>query len=149
MILICEEDSQFLSTIKSIEIAANSVLLKYVPELIKKTESSDILVNFISDEIIHELNLTHRQKDKPTDVLSWSFIDENLLPYELAGEIYVSIDTAKRYAKETNQSLIDVVTNYVIHALLHVYHYDHNTDQEEDNMNAVADEIFQLVKISC
>ncbi len=149
MILICEEDSQFLSTIKSIEIAANSVLPKYVPDLVKKTENSDILVNFISDDIIHELNLTHRQKDKPTDVLSWSFIDENLLPYELAGEIYVSIDTAKRYAKETNQTLFDVVANYVIHALLHVYHYDHNTDEEEDNMNAVADEIFQFVKISC
>jgi probable rRNA maturation factor len=149
MLLICEEDSPFLSILKSVEIAANHVLAKYIPELTKQTDNNEILVNFISDEIIHELNLKHRQKDKPTDVLSWSFIDDNLLPYEIAGEIYVSLDTARRYSVETNQPLIDVLMNYVIHALLHVYHYDHNTDEEEDNMNAVADEIFQLIKISC
>lgn len=129
--------------LEKLEKAANSVLATARPQLSFQSEHNLIPVNFISDSEIQLLNKQHRNKDKPTDVLSWSFIDNTLQPHEVAGELYVSLDTATKQATEKNSDLNLHLCFLITHGLLHVFHYDHNTDAEEHEMDLITQKILK------
>ncbi len=86
-----------------------------------------------SDEIIKELNNQYRNKDKPTDVLSFPMEDKLML-----GDIAISIDTAKKQAEEREIALEREVAFLFIHGLLHLLGYDHETSIEDEK------EMFEL-----
>lgn len=134
---------KFTKSLNQLEVAVNNILKIACPELHNQTINRLILVNFITDTEIQLLNKQFRGKDKPTDVLSWSYIDSNLQPNEIAGELYVSLETAKRQATEKNIDLNLHLCFLITHGLLHVYHYDHNTDAEEQEMDLVTQKILK------
>jgi probable rRNA maturation factor len=94
---------------------------------IGRSESSATIA-FVSDKKIRELNRQFRGIDKATDVLSFPS-DE---PDEL-GDIAVSIDTAVAQAKENGLKLDEEVAQLILHGLLHLSGYDHETDNGEMN----------------
>jgi probable rRNA maturation factor len=124
-----------------IAIATHSIIKKYKPNLHKISTGHAVSLNFISDKEIQILNSTYRKKDKPTDVLSWGFLTTPLNQHELAGEIYVSIDTLKVQAKQKRKTIKQELIFLIVHGLLHIFEYDHNTDEEELEMNMLTDEI--------
>lgn len=132
---------QIQQTLEKLQRVAPEVLKNHKPELVQQSKDHIIPINFISDQEIQELNKMHRDKNKPTDVLSWGFINPDLLPHEMAGEIYVSIQTCERQAAEKNHSLEHETLFLIVHGLLHVFDYDHQTDQEEAEMDAVHSQI--------
>lgn len=133
--------SQIESDLKNLQEVAKTVLKSHKPDLVQNAEGHLIPINFISDQEIQELNNAHRGKDKPTDVLSWGYINQDLLPHEVAGEIYISIQTCQRQAQEKNHSLEHETIFLIVHGLLHVFDYDHQTDQQEAEMDAVHSQI--------
>ena len=98
----------------------------------------DVELILTTDEEIKELNKTYRQKDQPTDVLSFPL--ENI-PGMPLGSIVISIDTAKKGAKEFSHSVEDEIKLLFIHGLLHLLGYDHETDNGE--MRAKEEEIIK------
>ena len=88
----------------------------------------DIELILTTDEEIQKLNKEFRQKDKPTDVLSFPLEEMPGMPL---GSIVISIDTAKRGAEEFGHSLEDEIKLLFIHGLLHLLGYDHETDSGE------------------
>ncbi|WP_456470307.1 rRNA maturation RNase YbeY [Caminibacter sp.] len=98
----------------------------------------DVELILTTDEEIKELNKTYRQKDKPTDVLSFPL--ENI-PGMPLGSIVISIDTAKKGAKEFSHSVEDEIKLLFIHGLLHLLGYDHETDNGE--MRAKEEQIIK------
>ena len=96
---------------------------------IGKGESS-ATVAFVSDKKIRELNRQFRGIDKATDVLSFPSDgpDESDL-----GDIAVSIDTAAAQAKENGLKLDEEIAQLILHGLLHLSGYDHETDNGEMN----------------
>ena len=88
----------------------------------------DIELILTDDEEIKKLNKTYRQKDKPTDVLSFPL--ENI-PGMPLGSIIISVDTAKKGAEEFGHSIEDEIKLLFIHGLLHLLGYDHETDNGE------------------
>ncbi len=88
----------------------------------------DVELILTDDNEIQELNKIHRQKDKPTDVLSFPL--ENI-PGMPLGSIVISIDTAKKGAQEFGHSIDDEIKLLFIHGLLHLLGYDHETDNGE------------------
>jgi probable rRNA maturation factor len=121
---------------------ALKILQKKLPEYFEKlSDSNNLQVHFISDLEIQELNKIHRGKDSPTDVLSWGYINEYLMPHEDAGEIYISTETAIRKATSKQIPIEDEYMFLFVHGLLHVFDYDHNNDAEESEMNQVTAEI--------
>lgn len=84
-----------------------------------------ILTN--NDEI-HEINLTTRGKDKPTDVLSFPYED---MPNVPLGSIVISSQFIEDYAKEYNHSFEEEFALLYIHGLLHLMGYDHEVDNGE------------------
>ena len=85
-----------------------------------------VTVVLVSDRKIKELNRTYRGRNRPTDVLSFSYDDESYL-----GDIIISVETAQRQAQEEGHSLERELSILVIHGFLHLLGYDHETDHGE------------------
>ena len=93
---------------------------------ISKSESSATIA-FVSDKKIRELNRQFRGIDKATDVLSFPSDGSDL------GDIAVSVDTAAAQAKENGLKLDEEIAQLILHGLLHLSGYDHETDNGEMN----------------
>ena len=83
----------------------------------------------MTDPEIHRLNRQYRQKDKPTDVLSFPLADD-LCP-ALLGDVVISVDTATRQAHRRKHSLREEVQILLIHGVLHLLGYDHEVSRSE------------------
>lgn len=113
-------------------------------------ERAEVSVTFVDDAAIHALNREHRQKDRPTDVLSFPQFepDEELppapIPFSL-GDVVVSVDTAARQADEYGHSLEREVGFLLAHGLLHLLGHDHQTPDEEAEMRERQRELLAAV----
>ena len=96
-------------------------------DVIGKSESSATIA-FVSDKRIRELNRQFRGVDKATDVLSFPAEEEFNL-----GDVAVSVDTAVMQAKENGLTLDGEIAQLILHGLLHLCGYDHETDNGEMN----------------
>jgi len=96
---------------------------------IGKVDSSATIA-FVSDRAIRQLNRQFRGIDKATDVLS--FPAENGDEANL-GDIAISVDTATTQAKENGLMFEEEVAQLILHGLLHLCGYDHETDNGEMN----------------
>ena len=92
------------------------------------SDDSSVTVAFVSDSKIRELNRQFRGIDKPTDVLSFPAGDEGQL-----GDIAISLETAARQSKENGLTLNGEIAQLLLHGLLHLSGYDHETDNGEMN----------------
>ena len=91
---------------------------------------SSATIAFVSDRKIRELNRQFRGIDKATDVLSFPAGASDAL--EL-GDIAISVDTAATQAKENGLKFEGEVAQLILHGLLHLSGYDHETDNGEMN----------------
>lgn len=114
-----------------IEVAS---FLPYVKKLSKIIEMKEGVLNvvFVNDPYIQALNKAYRNMDKPTDVLSFTYDQD-----ELVGEIYVSFETAERQAQEHEHSLPDELIKLIVHGILHVHHFDHEEERDYQKMFAI------------
>jgi probable rRNA maturation factor len=88
-----------------------------------KAELSILLTD---DATIHGLNQQWRQKNKPTDVLSFSQVEgEGLLEGRTLGDLVISLDTAARQAKSARHALGDELKKLMVHGVLHLLGHDH------------------------
>ncbi len=90
----------------------------------------------VSDKKIRELNRLWRGFDKATDVLSFPMdtepppADE---PFEL-GEIIISLDTAKQQAEDLGHGIDRELAFLIVHGMLHVLGFDHESKADEKEM---------------
>ena len=119
-------------------------LARFVIQREGKPADTEVSVNFVTDEAIHELNRDYRGVDRPTDVLSFECDgyegEDDLAPvegmaYEL-GDIVIAPDIAEAQAPEYGLSFADEVSLLVTHGLLHLCGYDHMEDAEAEAMEA-------------
>ena len=102
-------------------------------KLDKSNNEYEISLVLTDDDTIHDLNKQYRDKDRPTDVLSFELDDDIML-----GDIIISIDTAKRQAVDNDILLDREVAFLFIHGILHLMGYDHELGPEEEK------EMFEL-----
>ena len=89
---------------------------------------SSATVAFVSDKSIRKLNQQFRQIDKATDVLSFPADEETNL-----GDIAISLDRAAVQAKDNGLTFENEIAQLILHGLLHLSGYDHETDSGEMN----------------
>ena len=94
-------------------------------------------VQLMNDTDIQQLNKTYRGKDKPTNILS--FPDgETVEDGELyLGDLAISIPTMEKEAKELGISIEHHMTHLSIHGLLHLLGFDHEEDEEAEEMESL------------
>lgn len=122
-----------IANVSGISIRIGSIK-KVIQEILKGESHNNNQVNviFCNDKKILELNRRFRQISKPTDVLSFPFNDSDLL-----GEIYISMDTAARQAKEIGHSLDKEIHRLVVHGMLHLLGHNHKRKSERRKMEAL------------
>ena len=104
------------------------------------------------DEQLLALNSTYRGKDCTTDVLSFDYRDcvtggigsENFELGAVAGEIYISRDRAEAQALTAGVSVCEELCRLMIHALLHLAGFDHETPEKLLIMEAETDKLLQV-----
>jgi probable rRNA maturation factor len=99
---------------------------------------AQITVVLVRDRKIRALNRDYRGRDSATDVLSFPAHDgqvegEDFFADGYIGDIVIATDTALRQAREAGQSLEREVQELVIHGVLHLCGYDHESDNGEMN----------------
>jgi probable rRNA maturation factor len=92
-------------------------------------KDSSATIAFVSDKTIRQLNRQFRGVDKATDVLSFPAADED----RNLGDIAISVETAAAQAKENGLTFGEEVAQLILHGLLHLSGYDHETDNGEMN----------------
>ncbi len=121
--------------------------------VVKKENLDNCLFNVIlvDNKYIHQLNKEYRGIDKETDVISFALednIDEIKLDFRVLGDIYISVDKARKQAKEFGHSFLRELSFLTIHGLLHLLGYDHMTKEEEEIMFKKQDELLNEFKIT-
>ncbi len=102
-------------------------------------EGVELSLVFTDDEAIQKLNAEWRDKDKPTNVLSFpAFPVEPGDPLPpMLGDIVLAYETVVREAELEQKPLENHITHLIIHGLLHLLGYDHETDDEAEEMEAL------------
>ena len=90
----------------------------------------------VDDDAIRRINREFRGIDRATDVLSFSFPDDDPHPERdnLIGEVYVSQQTLEKEAKDQGVKLGHLFLRISVHGLLHVMGHDHQTEPEAVRM---------------
>ena len=103
-------------------------------------------IAFISDDRMKQLNEMFRGKDATTDVLSFPHEPDEFDPdKDNLGDIVISTEQAQKQADENGLTLEAEIKQLILHGLLHLCGYDHETDHGE--MNARELELRDLLKI--
>ena len=109
-----------------------------VLQLEKFKGTAEISVNFVDNEEIHKLNKQYREKDMPTDVLSFVMGEDGQFDIDpktgaqILGDVVISMEKAVEQADRYGHSLQREVGYLTAHSVLHLLGYDH-----EDNMERV------------
>jgi len=90
----------------------------------------EVSIAFVNDAAMRNVNRKFRHKNKTTDVLTF--------PGQDSCEIVISVDQARRQARNENHSLAIELRYLILHGLLHGLGYDHETDSGEMNAQEVA-----------
>ena len=143
-----------------IEVINETNETKYVDEItevlykgldIMKVENAYMSVVIVDNKKIHEINKTYRNVDRPTDVISFAFEDnEGITPnnMRILGEIYLSVEKAKEQAKEFGHSEKREICYLSIHGLLHLLGYNHEEDEEKKVMRSLEEKILNECSIA-
>ena len=121
---------------EAIAARAAQAIAGVAPELASPRLTASIL--FTSDAEIHQLNRQWRQRDKPTNVLSFPMLarDELLAlqpdgPPVLLGDVALAHEICAREADERGVPLSHHASHLIVHGLLHLAGYDHETSDED------------------
>ena len=140
-----------------ISFKIRSLIKKAVKETLTEEKfeyPAEISVSFVDNQKIHELNREYREKDRPTDVLSFPMWEKEELSDGSAldghavtlGDIIISAEKAQAQAEEYGHSIEREITFLSVHSTLHILGYDHEISEEDEKyMNKKQEDV--LVKI--
>ena len=113
--------------------AADGVLAAVEP---RGATVSELSIVFTDDAHVRTLNHAWRGKDAPTNVLSFPAFplgSRGTLP-PLLGDVVLAAETVAREAAAENKPLAHHITHLIVHGILHLIGYDHETDAEAEEM---------------
>lgn len=122
-------------------------VIKLVLEERSRT-SGEVSVVFVDDGEMRNLNRNYRGANKSTDVLAFPMNDGKFAAInpDLLGDIVISVPQARRQAETHDHSLERELSILLIHGLLHLFGYDHQTNNEEAAMKELETEYLMLIE---
>ena len=115
-------------------------------------DGTEVSITFVTNEAIHEINRQYRDKDQPTDVISFALeemgddevqiIGGEGMPRVL-GDIIISTDRTREQATEYGHTFERELGFLAVHGFLHLLGYDHMNAEDEKEMFGKQDEILE------
>ena len=141
------------NTVSQEKINEIDELLQYAADYLKLPEDTEMSVTFMDNAAIQVINRDFRDKDQPTDVISFALEEETeeelpiifddempAMPRNL-GDIMISVERAKEQASEYGHSYDRELGFLALHGFLHINGYDHMTPEDEKEMFGLQKEI--------
>lgn len=147
---VIEDDGDW-STFAPVEpaiLAAVTVVSEAAELTIGPCEATVVLS---SDTVVHDLNRTYRQQDKPTNVLSFPAPE---LPADvpsdrkMLGDIVLAAETVAQEAQALAIPPVHHLQHLVVHGLLHLIGYDHLTDAQAAEMEALETRLLSRIGVA-
>ena len=136
---------------EALAIAAVSAAIAATPHAALATidASIEISVKFGSDDEVQTLNRDYRQKDKPTNVLSFPMLAPDLIETlsnsddgeVLLGDIILARGVCEDEARERGIPVSAHATHLVVHGTLHLLGYDHIVDAQAEAMESIEQQV--------
>ncbi|MEG0384010.1 MAG: rRNA maturation RNase YbeY [Solibacillus sp.] len=137
--------------VKEADIELVEKLLQHAAKIEGIEEGSEVSVTFVTNEAIHEINREYRDKDQPTDVISFAMEELGEDEVQIIGEgmprvlgdIIISTDRTREQAEEYGHSFERELGFLAVHGFLHLLGYDHMTPEDEKIMFGKQDEVLE------
>lgn len=119
----------------------------------KREDLGNVIFNIIiiDNPTIHKINKEYRDKDAPTDVISFALEDDKTViepdRVRILGDIYISIDKVHEQALEYGHSFKRELSFLAVHGLLHLLGYDHMEKSDEEVMFKKQEEVLNYYEI--
>lgn len=104
-------------------------------------ENVEMTIRIVDEQEGQALNRTYRQKDYPTNVLSFPFECPEQVELPLLGDLVICRQVVEKEAKEQGISLEAHWAHLVIHGCLHLLGYDHIEEEEAEEMESLETQI--------
>lgn len=109
-------------------------------------DGAEVSLLFTDDAAVRALNARWRQIDKPTNVLSFPGVGEAETAMVL-GDIALAFETTRREADAEGKTLADHTAHLIAHGFLHLVGFDHETDEEAEDMEAMERDILKSLGV--
>lgn len=123
---------KILNSKASFSKAFTASLKEFIEKILEDYDltGGEVSVIIADNDLLQQFNREYREKDAPTDVLSFSYLETNdqRIPGEeefAVGDIYISLEKACNQAETAGHSLEREITLLVTHGMLHILGFDH------------------------
>ncbi|MER2106452.1 MAG: rRNA maturation RNase YbeY [Solibacillus sp.] len=137
--------------VKDEHIALVEKLLQHAATVEGIEDGTEVSITFVTNEAIHEINREYRDKDQPTDVISFALEEMGEDEVQIIGgdmprvlgDIIISTDRTREQAAEYGHTFERELGFLAVHGFLHLLGYDHMNDEDEKKMFGKQDEILE------
>jgi probable rRNA maturation factor len=141
------ENPRWESVLPSYESLINNAVGTTLHAAQVGTQHKEASIVLADDHFVQENNRQFRNKDKPTNVLSFP-ADKAQLAAGNLGDIMLSLETLEREALEQKKNFKDHVTHMLVHGVLHLLNYNHITDEDAHVMESLEIKILESLGIA-
>ena len=135
----------------ALEALVHRTVAAVISELhLRSPSPTELGLTFSDDATIRQLNAKWRGKDAPTNVLSFPAFAESrkgVLP-PMLGDIVIAFETVEREAALEGKPFDHHLTHMVAHGFLHLLGYDHENDEEAEEMETVERSVLAALAIA-
>lgn len=115
------------------------------------SDGTELSITFVDNKRIQEVNREYRDKDQPTDVISFAMEEMGEGEIEIVGmdmpvmlgDIIISIPKAREQAEDYHHSFMRELGFLALHGFLHLLGYDHETPEDEETMFSKQKELLE------
>ena len=107
-----------------------------------KSDAQELAISLVSDRQMKKINFQFRDKNKPTNVLSFPAFDRLFL-----GDIVIAYETLECEAKEQKKKFNDHLTHLILHSILHLLGHDHEEEKMAQKMEKLEIKILKQLDI--
>ena len=134
---------------KKEEINLVRKVLTFCYESLSLRESFELSVRLTDDKEIMNLNKMYRNKNSPTNVLSFCSQKYNYdkIGFQVLGDLVISRDSAIKELEGTKKTLEQHISHLTVHGFLHLLGYIHEDDKEAKTMEDLETEILKKLNI--
>ena len=114
----------------------------------KIADEKELSIRIVDTEESRTLNLQYREKDRPTNVLSFPCDLPEKVDVPLLGDLVICAQVVEREALEQNKSIEQHWAHMAVHGTLHLLGFDHETDSEAEVMERLEIKILDSLGFS-
>ena len=121
----------FFEDISTFEIDQQFAVQQIIQLINEENKATgEISVIFCSDEYLLEMNKTHLNHDYYTDIITFNYVDNDLI----SGDLFISVDRVKENAGKYDVHFFKELYRVILHGVLHLVGYNDKTDDEKKLM---------------